>query len=187
MQFFLTLWKLAGIYGQLPRSIRITEEITVSQQIPPSGWFADLRTGTHKGRLVAVKTLRVTPEDDPSKIRKVRAKNLQPGQDSEHPVPAFLSNGRSLELTVTPKRLETDWSPRRYVERIVHHSVRVDGSRQHHGIYQETSREQTGTGTCNPCPRYMFVSLISAKVARGGRGPEAPPPCETYPWRPQRG
>jgi hypothetical protein len=74
--FFFTLWKLVGIHGQLPQSIMITEEIKVSHRVRPSGWFADLRTGTYKGSAVAVKVLRVAPEDDPSKIREVRAKNV---------------------------------------------------------------------------------------------------------------
>ena len=49
----------------------IAEEIKVSDKILASGGFADVRTGMYKGRLVAVKTMRVTKQDDSRKIRKV--------------------------------------------------------------------------------------------------------------------
>lgn len=152
MHFFFMLRRLAGINGQLPQSTMITEELKFPQKTTLPGWFSDLRTGIYEGKLVAVKTLRVAREDGPSKIRKVRTKNVQLGQDSAHPVPAFLSSGHLLEFNVTPKHLKTDWSSRRYVERAVHHSVRVDDSRQHHGIYREVFREPTRTATCTPCP-----------------------------------
>ena len=49
----------------------ITEEIKVSDEILASGGFADVRTGTYMGHLVAVKTMRVAKQDDFLKIRKV--------------------------------------------------------------------------------------------------------------------
>ena len=49
----------------------ITEEIRVSDEILPSGGYADVRTGTYKGRLVAAKTMRVAKQDDLLEIRKV--------------------------------------------------------------------------------------------------------------------
>jgi len=49
----------------------IREEITVSDEILATGGFADVRTGTYKGCLVAVKSLRVARQDDVLKIKKV--------------------------------------------------------------------------------------------------------------------
>ena len=49
----------------------ITEDIEVSDRIVASGGFADVRTGTYKGHLVAVRTLKVTNTDDIPKIREV--------------------------------------------------------------------------------------------------------------------
>ena len=50
----------------------ITEKIEVSDKILASGGFADVRCGTYLGHPVAVKAVRVTAQDDFSKIRKVR-------------------------------------------------------------------------------------------------------------------
>ena len=49
----------------------ITEKIEVSGNIVASGGFADIRTGTYLGALVAVKTMRVSEQDGFMKIRKV--------------------------------------------------------------------------------------------------------------------
>ena len=49
----------------------ITDKIEVSDTILESGGFADIRRGTYMGSLVAVKTMRVSPQDDFLKIRKV--------------------------------------------------------------------------------------------------------------------
>ena len=54
----------------------ITGEIEVSDDILASGGFADVRRGTYDGHLVAVKTMRVTEQDDLLKIRKVRADDI---------------------------------------------------------------------------------------------------------------
>ena len=54
----------------------IAGEIEVGKKILASGGFADVRSGTYKGHLVAVKTLRVTELDDLQKIRKVSASNI---------------------------------------------------------------------------------------------------------------
>ena len=49
----------------------ITEHIEVSEKILASGGFSDTRSGRYKGGIVAVKTLRVSAEDNFMKIRKV--------------------------------------------------------------------------------------------------------------------
>ena len=70
--FFIALRRLAVIHERLPDSVMITENIEVSDNILASGGFADVRIGKYMGHLVAVKTMRVAPLDDVSKIRKVR-------------------------------------------------------------------------------------------------------------------
>lgn len=69
--FFVTLRRLAGSYGQLPDCMIITEKIEVSDEILASNGLADLRSGTCMGHRIAVKTLRVSVQDDFLKIRKV--------------------------------------------------------------------------------------------------------------------
>jgi len=69
--FFIALRRLVGIHGRLPESMMITEEIAVSGEALISGGFAGVKTGTYKGYLVAVKTMRVSQEDGFLWIRKV--------------------------------------------------------------------------------------------------------------------
>jgi len=69
--FFVVLGGLAAIHGRLPESMMITDEIEVSDEVLASGGFADVRTGTYFGHLVAVKTTRVPKQDDLLKVRKV--------------------------------------------------------------------------------------------------------------------
>ena len=54
----------------------ITEQVEVSDEILASGGFADIRTGTYMGHLVAVKTTRVAEQDGLSKVRKVSVENI---------------------------------------------------------------------------------------------------------------
>ena len=75
LAFSVTLRELAETHGQFPKSMTITK-IKVSDKILPSGGFADVRTGTYKERLVAVKTMRVAKQDDLLKIRKVSVHNV---------------------------------------------------------------------------------------------------------------
>jgi len=52
--------------------MRIEGKVDVSDGVLACGLFADLRSGMFEGRLVAVKEMRVTTQDDFVKIRKVR-------------------------------------------------------------------------------------------------------------------
>ena len=63
--------RLAGLYGRLPKSMMIAEEIVVGQDILASDLYADVKCGTHMGRVVAVKTLRIAKTDDIQKTKKV--------------------------------------------------------------------------------------------------------------------
>ena len=54
----------------------ITDKIETSDDILASGGFADIRRGTYMGHLVAVKTMRVSPQDDFLKIRKVTINDI---------------------------------------------------------------------------------------------------------------
>jgi len=69
--FFVTLRRLAGIHGRLPDSMMITGKIEVEDEIAASGGFADVRIGRYMGRLVAVKNMRLSEQDDTLMIRKV--------------------------------------------------------------------------------------------------------------------
>jgi len=68
---FVTLRKLAGRHGLLPNRMKIAEKIHISDEVLAFNALADLRCGTCEGRPVAVKTMRVTAQDDFMKIRKV--------------------------------------------------------------------------------------------------------------------
>jgi len=74
--FLVALGELAATRGRLPKSMMITEEIDVSDEILVSGGYADVRTGMYKGDLVAVKTMRVAAQDDFLEIRKVSVHNI---------------------------------------------------------------------------------------------------------------
>ena len=108
--FLVMLGGLAATHGRLPESMMIEDEIEVSGEILASGGFADVRTGTHMGHLVAVKTMRVPKQDDLLKIRKVSVRGvlgyLEYGSD--HPSQRFckevvlwhtLSHPNILKLT----------------------------------------------------------------------------------------
>ena len=70
----------------------ITDKIEVSDNILASGGFADVRTGTHLGVVVAVKTMRVDEQDYFMKIRKVTTMLFSQllGHDSDDRSPAIL-------------------------------------------------------------------------------------------------
>ena len=74
--FFVTLRRLAQHHGRLPDSMMLTERIEVSDQIIAPGGFADVRTEVFKGRVVAVKTTRVTERDNFPKIKKVKTNDI---------------------------------------------------------------------------------------------------------------
>jgi serine/threonine protein kinase len=74
--FFVALRRLAGSHGRLPDSVILTERVEASDKILTSGGFADVRSGRYMGRLVAVKTLRVTEQDDLLRIRKVSTNDI---------------------------------------------------------------------------------------------------------------
>jgi len=54
----------------------ITQNIDVSEKILANGGFTDVRTGTYKGHLVAVKSIRVSGQDNLEKIRKVSVDDI---------------------------------------------------------------------------------------------------------------
>ena len=74
--FFVALRRLAERYGLLPSRMRIAERIEVSDELLASSPFADLRSGTYRGHLVGIKTLKVTARDDFVKIRKVSVNGI---------------------------------------------------------------------------------------------------------------
>ena len=74
--FLVLLMKLAAIHGKFPESMMIPGGIEVGKEILASGGFADVRSGTYRGHLVAVKTLRASVFDDLQRIRKVSTSNI---------------------------------------------------------------------------------------------------------------
>jgi len=54
----------------------IAKEIKVSDNVLAFGGFADIRTGTYMGHLVAVKIVRVARQDNFLKIRKVNVYDI---------------------------------------------------------------------------------------------------------------
>ena len=116
----------------------ITDKIEVSGNIFASGGFADVRTGTYLGALVAVKTARVNEQDGFMKIRKVSIDAVSQllGRDSDSRSPAILQRSRALEYPVPPERLEARWGSGGYGERAIHHDLRVDGTRRRDGLYK---------------------------------------------------
>ena len=79
--FFNTLRRLAGKHARLPSSIVIPDKIDDSRsgQLQTSGGFADIKQGQYRGFTVAIKTLRVSKEDEKADnfetIRKVRTRD----------------------------------------------------------------------------------------------------------------
>ena len=69
--FVDALRRLARIHGRLPESMMITGKIEPPDNILTSGEFAEVRTGTYMGTLVAVKALRVDEREGCVKLRKV--------------------------------------------------------------------------------------------------------------------
>ena len=69
--FFVVLRRLAERHGRLPSGMKIAGRIDVSDELLASSGSADLRSGTYMGRLVAIKSVRVTARDDFMRIRKV--------------------------------------------------------------------------------------------------------------------
>jgi len=102
----ITLRKLAERHGLLPFRIRIKERIEISEEALGSGGFGDVKSGTYKGRRVAVKIMRISAKDDFARIRKV---SIDIGLPEHASQPSYPSNftGRSSSGARCP--IETFW------------------------------------------------------------------------------
>lgn len=69
---FSVLRRLCGRIGHLPESYLLSDKFNVSGLPHASSGFADTRMGVFKRKIVAVKSLRISEQDDKVKIRKVR-------------------------------------------------------------------------------------------------------------------
>ena len=69
--FLLTLRRLAEQHELLPDRMMITGDFEVSDDIPASGGFGDVRSGTYRGGRVAVKTAKVADRRKLKEIRRV--------------------------------------------------------------------------------------------------------------------
>ena len=71
---FTTLRRLCGTFGRLPTSCLVDQDFGTQGGIPfATRGYTDLWERDWNGRKVAVKTLRFRPDDDKSKITKVKA------------------------------------------------------------------------------------------------------------------
>lgn len=113
----------------------IAEKIDVSDEILASSVLADLRSGTYNEHRVAVKTMRVTAQDDFVKIRKVSVNVGHPGHGPNNSAPEILQGGRPLEHALASECYKTCWSLWRHGERAIRHRVRVDVEREYHGVH----------------------------------------------------
>jgi len=129
------------MHGQLPNSMIITEDLEVSNRIFASGGFADIRSGRYMGHSVAVKTLRVSMQDDLLKIRKVSINHIFSANRSTSRTALFqqFCRGHSLEYAVPPERLETCWYSVEHGEKTIFHGVGADGECGRHEVHQKQS------------------------------------------------
>ena len=114
----------------------ITKGIDVSDEMFASGGFADVRSGTYLGHLVAVKTMRVTAQDVILKIRRVGINIGHEGRGLNSSAPGFLQGTCPLEHPISSECHGTCWGRGRYGERGICHCVGVDDARKHHGVHQ---------------------------------------------------
>jgi hypothetical protein len=127
----------------------ITDKIEASGKILVPGSFSDVRRGEYMGRLVAVKKMRVTKQDDFLKIRKVSIDSIL--SDTWDAVSIILPQRFCKEVVLWstlshPNILKLAGVQGDHGERTIHHGVGVDDAREHHGVHQKQSRQQTGTG-----------------------------------------
>ena len=187
--FFLALRRLATIHGRLPESMMITEEIQVSDKIRASGGFADVRTGTYMETLVAVKTMRVTEQDDTQKIRKVSINYLfsatwdviltAPHQQFCKEVVLWntLSHPNVLKLV----GVYGDMDKGQFItvsEWMAHGNVM-----EYIGNNHVNRLELVRTFTVPAIP----PTKMRQTAVRGGSGSEIPPRRRSHAWGPQRG
>ena len=96
------LHKLAGNTGRVPDSYLVTKGVDyqVEKRIFACGGFADIRSGKLAEKVVAVKTIRTSPDSDMSKIRRVGTQWM-PDQGFtdvyETPVPGLLQGICALD------------------------------------------------------------------------------------------
>jgi len=110
-------------------------DIEIADEILAFGGFADLRSGTYKGHLVAVKTMRIAAWDDLQGIRKVDIDINYQGRGLIRSVPAILQGSCPLEHAVPSEHLGTRWDTGEHQETATRHRIRMDGGRECHGIH----------------------------------------------------
>ena len=133
--FFVTLRRLAERHGLLPNRMRIAEKIEVPDEMLAFGAFADLKSGTYGGRTVAVKTIRVTAQDDFEKIKKVSISFDHPGHGLSNTVPAVLQGSRPLEYTMPLEHPEARRGSGRRRKTATRSRIRVDVTWEHYGLH----------------------------------------------------
>ena len=72
-QYMIVLRKLCSKCKILPVSHILDQELTKTNELPyANGGFADVYRGLYKGNQVAIKSLRISSQDDPEKVKMVK-------------------------------------------------------------------------------------------------------------------
>jgi len=132
---FVALRELAGRHRLLPEHMKIAEKVSISDDTPIFGVFADVRYGMYEGRPVAVKAMRVTARDDFVEIRKVSINAGRPGHGLNNATPAIFRENRPLEHTIPPEHPEARWGPGGRGETPTRSRVGVDVGWEYYGVH----------------------------------------------------
>jgi hypothetical protein len=101
----------------------ITDRIDVEKEILASAGYSDVRCGTYLGERVAVKTLKVTMQDDVLKFRKVSIGAVLARLTNRTILPAILQRSYPLGHIEPSERVETPWCLRGHGKSTIHHRV----------------------------------------------------------------
>jgi len=127
------LCKMCGQYHVIPTSMHIPDRLEESVEVEPGG-FANVSQGTHEGRQVAIKVVRMYITSDLDLIRSVSV-YLHRHVHPDKWVAEILPRGGCLEAPPASQYLTTTWSD---IERTpVCSRFRVDGERKHQQVHQE--------------------------------------------------
>lgn len=132
------------MHGVLPTRLRVTG-VVPDPEILAEGSFGVVRSGTHDGRRIAVKTIKIldSSRDEIREIRKVKFSGVLAATRRvlNHSTLAILQGSHSLGRAVSHEHPEIHWDPGGHCEFTVRHFVRVDGEWNDHGLYRKERRQ----------------------------------------------
>jgi len=139
--FFITLRNLVECHGKLPSRTRIAGKIEVAEMPLTTGGLADVWSGTYRGHPVMIKVLKMIPQNDYVKTRKVGVNAGHPGHTiSIISFPAILQGSHPLEQPIPSEHLEICGSSGGHKQSAVFHRVGVDAKQEYHGVHRKPSR-----------------------------------------------